>query len=190
MTEIEDVEGDLFLLHTHVRTVKNLKGNLLQFCHERDESGRWGDGKRARPGLHKSELVDVQGDVELDLGHVELSVRDPGDQVSIQNRTGSTAVSAKQWLDGKKWRLENRTGDITVQLPDRVFEERLITGSTLAGEVDYSVIDREGLLMANSPNVMLFSTRRNYPDKEVEVDHRNSDVLIRSEGGDIKFGVM
>ena len=190
VAEIEDVEGDLFLLHTHVGSVKNLKGDLLQFCHERDENGRWGDGKRARPGLHKSELIDVRGDIELDVGHVDLSVHDPGGHVSIQNRTGSTTVSANLWTDGKRWRLENRTGDVAIQLPATVFEEQLISGSALAGEVDYSAIDREGLLTANSPAYMIFSTRRSYRDQEVKVNYLHSDVLVTAEGGNIRFGVL
>ena len=189
--EVADVDGNLFLLNARVGRVERLGGNVLQFFHDRDENGRWNDdGKRARPEPRESRLIDVRGNIEIDLGHIDLSIENPEGDVSVRNRTGNTAISAQQWLEGKRWRVENRTGDIVLQLPEAIYRERLLSASTLSGEMDYSAIDREGLLQANSPDFMLFSTQRGYPDQKRELDYLNGDVLVQSEGGDIAFEVM
>ena len=187
VAEIEDVEGDLSLLHTHVGAVRNIEGNVLQFCHQRDESGHWNEGKRKRPKPAKTILANVTGEIELDLGHVALEVRNPGGHVSTKNRTGNTTVSADKWIKGKKWRLESRSGDVTVRLTNELYQEQSVTCSTLSGELDYSLLSQDEFHKANCPDYMLFSTRC---EKEDMVNKLNADVLITVESGNIKLDVL
>ena len=135
----------------------------------------------------KSVLANVAGEIELDLGHVALEVWNPGGHVSTKNRTGNTTVSAYKWIEGKKWRLESRSGDITVRLTDELYQEQSVTGSTQSGELDYSFLSQDEFHKSSCPDYMLFSTRR---EKEDVINKLNSDVLITAESGNIKLDVL
>jgi hypothetical protein len=186
---IEELAGDLFLLHAHVGTVRQVQGNVLQFCHDRDGSGHWDKGKRLRPPPTGTRMLEIQGDIDLDVGHVDLQVQEPVGQVSIRNRTGNTAIAAEKWVEGKRWRLESASGRIAVQLTDELFQDRVLAASTLSGELDYAAIDREDLMKANCPNYMLFSTYRPYPDLGGKRSFKDADIQVVSEGGDIQLTV-
>ena len=187
--EIAGVQGDVYLLHACARSVRNVTGNLLGFYHDRPGTGRWGDGRRLPPEPQPMAVENVGGDIELDLGHVDLAVSGAGGNVTVRNRTGNTTVSASEWVEGKRWRLEGRSGVIMVRLAEDLIRERHISGTTLSGEFDYAVPDEllDACLKACNLKMMLFSTRPWFADRQEPVDHLHADIWMASESGDIKI---
>lgn len=186
--KIVDVQGDVFLLHSYVQSIANVKGNVLGFYHDRKDTGQWQDGRRPRPEPEPMALKNVRGDIELDVGSLNLKISSAGGNVKVRNRTGNTTISAPAWAEGTHWRLESQGGKITVRLSEDLIRERHISGTTLSGEFNYAVPEEllGACLKACNTKMMLFSTRPWFADRQEQVDHLNADIWMVSESGDIK----
>lgn len=186
--EIADIKGDVYLLNTCAGSIRRVDGNLLGFYHDR-RMGLWRDNKHHRPEPRSMCLEEIVGDIELDLGHVNLDVTGPKGHVAIRNRTGDTTVSATAWHDGTRWRLESRSGHIVIRLSEAQLKERFISVSALSGEFEFSdLADLVGdVYTGNNQRLMLFSSRPLFADSVERVDHLDAEIWATAESGDIRI---
>ena len=190
--EIEGVKGDVGLLHASARTVRNCDGNLVCLYHERPDGGRWRDGKRHRTEPRPMLIEGVTGDVELDVGNVDVLLREPRGKVTVRNRTGKTELACHRLPDSGQCRIESRSGEVVIRVSEEILREKHIAVSALSGELDYRILSEllDSVRTANNPEMMLMSNRPVRDSRNPDVNDLEADVFAVAEYGDIRFELL
>lgn len=184
VAEVARIQGNVRLLHSLCARVDNVGGNLESFFHEYYGNGGWMEGKRPGPTPRAMAVEGVVGDVEMDIGCVDLTVREPGGNVRIRKRAGRTLLQATQWC-GRSWRIEQTKDDVTVELPDELLRELAVMVATLTGGMDFSrTYELTGNSWISNNSKMAFYCSKPKPDLGVRRP-TDADVVVLSEAGDV-----
>jgi RNA polymerase sigma-70 factor, ECF subfamily len=189
---IEGVKGDVGLLYASAKRVRNCGGDLVSFYHDRWDGGRWLDGKRLRTEPSPMSIKNVIGHIELDVGNVDVELREPSGSVAVKNRTGKTELTGRRLPGDKQCRIENRAGDIVLKVSEEVLRERHIAASALSGEMDYRILSEllDSVRTANNPQMMLISNQPVRDSRDPDINDLEADIFAVAEYGDIRFELL
>lgn len=179
--EVTNIEGDVKLVDSRLETVRNIRGKLYQRCHQH-LSVIW-DSKEAhasRNTIKDCHLEDIHGEVDIDVGRVQIEATRLVGRVRIYNRFGQTQLHQDQLSADSRIELESCTGDIRLSLKEELLDEAYLTAFTLCGQFQYTAFrDKDINILSNNSEVMMLS---NAPSCE---DILAADFMLKSEAGTI-----
>ncbi len=117
--EVSDVEGDVRLLNTSVKSAKGVRGRLIQsYYNFGGTEARDDETKIRRLDAPDSTIHDVVGEVVLDLGRVNLTASDLRGKVDIRNRFGTTRFHLSRHEPGSTYRIQADSGEVIAFLKE------------------------------------------------------------------------
>ena len=137
-------------------------------------------------------IEGVTGDVELDVGNVDVLLREPRGKVTVRNRTGKTELACHRLPDSGQCRIESRSGEVVIRVSEEILREKHIAVSALSGELDYRILSEllDSVRTANNPEMMLMSNRPVRDSRNPDVNDLEADVFAVAEYGDIRFELL
>ena len=127
-------------------------------------------------------MESIKGGVDIDIGRVELDVRDVAGDVSIYNRYGTTRLCQSNHDQNGKCKLRTVSGDIKLVLDKTVAESARLVTHSLCGVVKYEDVKEVMPLTAWSNNACWMSLGTTY-------DYANTDFTVITESGTVEFEV-
>ena len=179
--EVTNIEGDVKLVDSRLETARNIRGKLYQRCHQY-LSVIWNSNEAhaSRNTIKDCHLEDIHGEVDIDVGSVQIEATRLVGRVRIYNRFGQTQLHQDQLFADSRIELESCTGDIRLSLKEELLDEAYLTAFTLCGQFQYTAFrDKDISILSNNSEVMLLS---NAPSCE---DVLAADFVLKSEAGAI-----
>lgn len=184
--ELAQVEGDIHLLNTPFKSAQAIQGKLSQRFHSYAGTD-WSGYQMRRNEVWTCKLEKVQGEVDLDVGKVEIEAAQLSGRISIRNRHGATRLYQRQVLEGDHYCLESCSGEIRLFLQEEILNQISLTTTTLCGTVQYEGLrDLDRFKQANNPQMIAFAV----PATTSWKDLRHANFQLKTENGDITIEKM
>lgn len=181
--ELSDIQGDVCLLNTSVRKAQGIRGRFLQSFYQFAGTD-WSDHQARRVAISDSTLQDIAGEIQIDLGRVNLEVSDLKGKVDIRNRFGTTRFHLKAHEAGSTYRIESDSGEILVFLKEDLIGEMNLRVNTLCGLVKYDALKSlGGLHTANDPQLITLSTITSARSTKELMS--SADLYVKTRDGDV-----
>jgi RNA polymerase sigma-70 factor, ECF subfamily len=177
--DLDDIRGDVRLVNCRLNNARKIKGNLTHASYIFG-GGNWNNGRATRSPVASATIEQVDGELDIDIGWLNLEVSDVSGNVRVRNRFGTTRFHMREHIDGSRYRVETDSGEIRMFVQEDVFDALSISMYTLCGDIDCDtlignpdIVTRAG----NDPRRMTVST--------VPSDDTPSDLLAISRDGNI-----
>jgi RNA polymerase sigma-70 factor (ECF subfamily) len=183
---LSDVEGDLCLWETSVRTAERIRGRYLQTS-TRLGGTEWDEGPARRiPLCPRTRLDRIDGEVHLDLLKANLDAAGLHWRVTIRNRLGATRLQLTEHRDGDRHRIEADSGGVLVLLHEDLRGAISVTVNSLCGRLASEGLGNVSELRArNDLQVMTLSTVREPEAPNLTPQILDADLYIRTCDGDV-----
>ena len=181
--ELSDIEGDVCLLDTSVKKAQGIRGRFLQSFYQYGGMD-WSNHRAERSAVPDSTLQDIEGEIRVDLGRINLEVGDLKGKVDIRNRFGTTRFHLNAHEDGSTYRIESDSGDVLVFLKEDLIGEMHLTANTLCGLVKHDALKSlGGLHTSNDRQLGRVSTITS----KVNMNryHLIADLSVKTRDGDV-----
>ena len=181
--ELSDIEGDVCLFDTSVRRAQGIRGRFLQSFYQYGGMD-WSNHRAERSAVPDSTLQDIEGEIRVDLGRINLEVGDLKGKVDIRNRFGTTRFHLNAHEDGSTYRIESDSGEVLVFLKEDLIGEMHLTVNTLCGLVKYDALKSLGSLHTSNDRQL---GRLSTITSKVNMNryHLVADLSIRTRDGDV-----
>ena len=176
---VEDVVGDVFVLKSFVKRMRNIDGNVTVF-----EQSFPNNSGQANPGNQREMFVDgVVGSLALDVGYIHLDIANVSKNICVQNRLGNTKLQMREWGAGSQCRVQTVSGNLSFCASREVLAKRTIAGAILIGTMDYKRLHDviPAFQQANSQQLRYFSTATNSKDH-----WKDADIFLTCESGHLE----
>jgi RNA polymerase sigma-70 factor (ECF subfamily) len=184
--ELAQVEGEVRLLNTPCKSAQAIQGKLSQRFHSYAGTD-WSGYQMRRSEAWNCKLEQIQGEVDLDVGKVEIEASQLSGRISIRNRHGTTRLYQRQFLEGDHCRLESCSGEIRLFLQEELLNQISLTTTTLCGTVQYEGLrDLDRFKQANNFQMIAFAI----PASASWKDLRHAHFQLKTENGDITIEKM
>lgn len=182
--QINGVTKDVYLLNSDFTEIQRIGGRVFQRTYGYGGGGTSLDHGMLRRYPHQVEgkMESIKGGVDIDIGCIELDVRNVAGDVSIYNRYGTTRMYQPNHNQNGKCRLRTVSGKIKLVLDKTVAESASLVTHSLCGVVKYEEVNDIMPLTAWSNNVCWMSLGTTY-------DYRNTDFTVITESGTVEFEV-
>ena len=182
--QINGVAKDVYLLNSEFSEIRNIGGRVFQRTYGYGGGGTSMDYGMLRryPYQVEGNLESIKGGVDIDIGCIELDVRDVAGDVSIYNRYGTTRFCHSKNDENGKCKLRTVSGKIKLVLDKSVAESASLVTHSLCGVVKYEEVKDVMPLTAWSNNVCWMSLGTTY-------DYGNTDFAVITESGTVEFEV-
>lgn len=181
--ELSDIEGSICLLDTSVKKAQGIRGRFLQSFYQYGGID-WGDHQAKRSAMPDSILQDIEGEIRVDLGRINLEADDLKGTVDIRNRFGATRFHMNAHEDGSTYRIESDSGDVLLFLKANLIGEMHLTVNTLCGQVKHDALkELSSLHTSNDTQLSRISTITS--KMNMNRYHLVSDLAIRTRDGDV-----
>ena len=182
--QINGVAKDVYLLNSEFTEVNHIGGRVFQRTYGFGGGGASIDYGMLRryPYQVEGQMVSIKGGVDIDIGCIELDVRDVSGDVSIYNRYGTTRLYQPDHNRNGKCRLRTVSGEIKLVLDKTVAESASLVTHSLCGVVKYEEVKDEMPLTAWSNNECWMSLGTTY-------EYANTDFTLITESGTVEFEV-
>ena len=182
--QINGVTKDVYLLNSDFTEIQRIGGRVFQRTYGYGGGGTSLDHGMLRryPYQVEGKMESIKGGVDIDIGFIELDVRDVSGDVSIYNRYGKTRLYQPDHNQNGKCRLRTVSGEIKLVLDKTVAESASLVTHSLCGVVKYEEVKDVMSLAAWSNNVCWMSLGTTY-------DYANTDFTVISESGTVEFEV-
>ena len=181
---INEVTKDVYLLNSDFTEIGRIGGRVFQRTYGYGGGGTSLDHGMLRryPYQVEGKMESIKGGVDIDIGCIELDVRDVAGDVSIYNRYGTTRLYQPDHNRNGKCRLRTVSGEIKLLLDETVAESASLVTHSLCGVVKYEEVKDIMPLTAWSNNVCWMSLGTTY-------DYGNTDFTVITESGTVEFEV-
>ena len=184
--ELAHLEGSIRLLNTNFKTASDIKGSFYQRFHSYSGTS-WAGYQASRSEVWSSKIEKVQGEVDLDVGKVELEMAHLAGKVSIRNRHGNTRLYQGQLRQEDRIHLESCSGEIRLFLQEDLIPQVSLMSSTLCGAVRYdSLRDLDGFKQGNTLQLIAFGV----PSRLSWEELHDANFHLKTESGDITIEKM
>jgi len=182
--QINGVAKDVYLLNSEFSEIRHIGGRVFQRTYGYGGGGTSLDYGMLRryPYQVEGNMESIKGGVDIDIGCVELDVRDVAGDVSIYNRYGTTRLYQPNRDQNGKCKLRTVSGEIKLVLDKTVAESASLVTHSLCGVVKYEEVKDVMPLTAWSNNVCWMSLGTTY-------DYANTDFTVITESGTVEFEV-
>ena len=182
--QINGVAKDVYLLNSEFSEIRRIGGRVFQRTYGYGGGGTSLDYGMLRryPYQVEGNMESIKGGVDIDIGCVELDVRDVAGDVSIYNRYGTTRLYQPNRDQNGKCKLRTVSGEIKLVLDKTVAESASLVTHSLCGVVKYEEVKDVMPLTAWSNNVCWMSLGTTY-------DYANTDFTVITESGTVEFEV-
>ena len=184
LCQINGVTKDVYLLNSDFTEIRRIGGRVFQRTYGYGGGGTSLDHGMLRryPYQVEGKMESIKGGVDIDIGCIELDVRDVAGDVSIYNRYGKTRLYQPEHNQNGKCRLRTVSGEIKLVLDKTVAESTSLVSHSLCGVVKYEEVKDLMSLAAWSNNVCWMSLGTTY-------DYANTDFTLITESGTVEFEV-
>ncbi|MXW03697.1 MAG: sigma-70 family RNA polymerase sigma factor [Gemmatimonadetes bacterium] len=182
--QINGVAKDVYLLNSEFTEIRRIGGRVFQRTYGFGGGGTSLDYGMLRryPYQVEGKMESIRGGVDIDIGCIELDVRDVEGDVSIYNRYGTTRLYQPDHKQDGKCRLRTVSGEIKLVLDKTVAESASLVTHSLCGVVKYEEVKDEMPLTAWSNNACWMSLGTTY-------EYANTDFTVITESGTVEFEV-
>ena len=183
--QINGVEKDVYLFNSEFTEIQRIGGRGVQRTYGYGGGGASMDYGMLRryPYQVEGKMESIKGGLDIDIGCIELDVRDVAGDVSIYNRYGTTRLYLPDHHRNSKCRLRTVSGEIKLVLDKTVAESASLVTHSLCGVVKYEEVKDEMPLTAWSNNACWMSLGTTY-------DYANTDFTVITESGTVEFEVI
>jgi len=136
--ELGDIDGDVCLFSTELTLARNIHGEFMLSDYG---VGGFEINNRCRALPRPVTVEDVNGDIDMDVARLDLTLKDISGSVWVRNRYGTTIFHVTKHERGSTYCLETDSGDITARIspnlhaPEALRNEE-IAACTLCGTID------------------------------------------------------
>lgn len=185
-SEVAGLEGELFLLNTPASRITGVQGKLYQRCYSFggmnwNEEDTW---VACRSGAQTCQMDQVAGEVDVEVGRVDLELREVRGQVAVMNRYGRTRLVQRQPAGESRYRLESVSGPIEVALTPELLPQVRLAAVTLCGTLDHKPLAEVQKDGTNSMQLAALVTR---PGGCPEYPLIEAEVFVRTECGAVRI---
>ena len=180
--ELDDVEGEVHLFDCPLARARDIRGKLWQryyryggtyFSHQSTTGIRRVD--------QESRIEDVVGEVDIEVGRVELELVDIAGRVHVDNYYGRTRLSQNRFDEGNRFKLVSRSGEISLFLKRDLIEQVNVTVNTLCGAVKCEALKKLISRSYTTHSICCLSTMNSPQDSSLV----EADFYIQTESGDV-----
>ena len=185
--ELQDIEGDVLLLRTHVAKAENISGAFRQRFYDCPPTD-WSDDEGVRTGARGEALSNISGTVDVDVAKVALEVSGLKGDARVRNRFGATRAHLAGADAESRYRFESDSGEILLFADESTIGELDWALYSMCGRVRYAGMGRRPFT-GNDPQAMIVSTveqphfHDGFGNSAEDVDRHN--VLARSVSGTV-----
>ena len=131
-------------------------------------------------------LRNISGEIDIDVGRVNLDAADLAGKIKIRNRFGETKYYLKQHDSESTCRLTSDSGPVRLFLAEDILSEISLTVNTMCGSIEDSAVSSEmDLKQSNNMQLITLSTAgggtppgEKQRDVDIHVVTRNGDVTL------------
>ena len=175
-------EGEVHLFDCPLARARDIRGKLWQryyryggtyFSHQSTTGIRRVD--------QESRIEDVVGEVDIEVGRVELELVDIAGRVHVDNYYGRTRLSQNRFDEGNRFKLVSRSGEISLFLKRDLIEQVNVTVNTLCGAVKCEALKKLISRSYTTHSICCLSTMNSPQDSSLV----EADFYIQTESGDV-----
>lgn len=174
--KLEDLSGQIRLFNTHLQIGRRIRGSL-NLCNHQYSGVSWNQYQPHRSDEPETQLADIAGDLNLDVGAIALDATDLKGNIRLINRHGTTHLRLDRLPADSRYHLESSSGPIAVSLQENLLEEARLAAYSLCGSIDYQAL--QGWISRTANNLQLMRIGNDWKGEP--------NVLVKSESGPIRF---
>lgn len=187
--DIEDVHGNVYLVETPATQMCRIRGQVRQSFYCFGGMNWEDDALRAkRWRQYACRVEDIEGDVDLDVGRMDLELTRLNGRVQVTNRYGDTRFHARTWPAGAQCSLQSVCGSVRIFLNEELATNLALTVLTLCGSISYPAYRDKDKGEANSTQLASFSTIP--PTGKTWQDALEAQLVVKTESGDVEIERM
>jgi RNA polymerase sigma factor (sigma-70 family) len=186
--EVSAIEGSVYLLDTPCAMAHHIREKFYQRFHTYGQA-TWSSAHISRAAEFTSVLEHIEGEIDIDVGKVDIQATDLAGAVAIHNRHGKTRLAIKRFPEEDRCHITSLSGSVELELGEALSERLKVFASTLCGAVRFDDLKEFHTTKASTSQLICFSSML-LPGKPGAEDIENAAVSIQTESGDINVSKM
>ena len=182
---INEITGDVYLFNSMFSEIGSVGGSLYQRMYGYGGNGGCGmDGNILRriPLQHEGKIEAVKGDVDIDVGCMDLNALDLEGDIAIYNRYGKTRLCQSSRNNGHRCYVRSVSGDVNLVLDRQRAENIRLVMHTICGVAKYGELKKLMPITSWAHNDYWMSLA-------TTDDFANPDITILTESGTVDIEI-
>ena len=181
---VNEITRDVFLFNSMFSEIRSVGGSLFQRMYGYGDGGcSLDDGMFRRYPYQNNGIIEaVKGEVDIDVGCMDLNALDLEGDITIYNRYGRTKLSQGSRNKGHRCYVRSVSGDVDLVLDGNRVKDTSLVMHTICGVAKYGEIKSLKPIMSWAHNEywMSFATTE---------DLTNPDITVLTESGTVDIEV-
>ena len=178
---VSEITGDVYLFNSMFSDIGSVGGSLYQRMYGYGGDGGCSmDGNMLRriPYQHEGKIEAVMGDVDIDVGCMDLNALDLEGDIAIYNRYGRTRVAQSGYNKGQRCYVRSVSGDVDLVLDRKRAKDVRLVMHTVCGVAKYGELKKLMPIISWAHNEYWMTLASTY-------DFANPDITVLTESGTV-----